>query len=104
MQVYVNLITLGIGNPDVSRGQLDGGIFISRWPLHWIPNFRGELKTLAFIPVNRFTALEVVSGISHADQAGNGFSQSRAIPLTTRHMAKGGDELPPSSRAKYQCF
>jgi len=71
--------------------------------MSWYLDFLGNRKTPTFIPVNNFTALTIVSGISQAHQVGSGFSHLGAIPLTMQHVVRGGEELPPSLRANYRC-
>ncbi|MCY6488173.1 hypothetical protein, partial [Actinobacillus pleuropneumoniae] len=72
------------------------------WPMSRNRDFLGNHKTPTLILVNSFTAIVMVSSILQAHQAGSGFSHLGAIPLTMRHLARGGVELPPSSRANYR--
>jgi len=90
MQVYGGLIKLGNDKPDVSGEWLEGGIFISLWPMHWSPNFLDKHKTSSFFLVNSFTTLGVVSGISHAHQARSSFSQSEKFHSTYDTWLRAG--------------
>lgn len=60
-------------------------------------DFLSQLETRRITTCGVNTGRAVVYGLSRALKVGSGFSKLSAIPLTTLHVAKAGERLPPSS-------